>query len=180
MKKRLICNIEWVSSLNMHYLGTNTESNMGINCILLPLSLTHYGFLVRGAGTLSPPSVFCFLCLLRFFSPSLFFTGGVGSPFFFFFRQLRGLGLLCFFLRFLPRLSPSWPMPCSSFRLQMLCCWAGVTSSPSWTDWTWSKDAWLGLSSTIVLRMMYSRGTPGIFFKPAVTPWSWRQENIQV
>lgn len=119
--------------------------------------LPYHVFVAVGADMLSPPSVFRFLCRLLFlFSPcSVFFSGGVGTPFFFFFRQLRGLGLLCFLFLFFPRLSPSFRlMPCSSFRLRMLCCWAGLTSSPSWTAWTWSRDVWLGLSSTMVLRMM--------------------------
>lgn len=125
------------------------ETKMAVVSVFLPV----YVFVTTAADVLS----FRFLCRLRFlFSPcSVFFSGGVGMPFFFFFRQLRGLGLLCFLFLFFPRLSPSfWLMPCSSFRLRMLCCWAGLTSSPSWTAWTWSRDVWQGLSSTMVLRMM--------------------------
>lgn len=135
-------------------------------------SPSHDALVTTGANS----SPFCLLCrLLFFFSPSSLFFGGVGTPFFFFFRQLKGLGLLCFLFLFRPRLSPSfWPMPCSSFRLRMLSFWAELTSSPSWTAWTWSRDVWWGLSNTMVLRIMYSRGTPGIFFRPAVTFESWR------
>lgn len=117
--------------------------------------LPYYGFGAGGADT--SPSIFFFFCRFLFlFSPgSVFFSGGVGIPFFFFFRQLRGLGLLCFLFLFFPRLSPSFDlMPCSSFRLRMLCCWARLTSCPSWTAWTWSRDDWLGLSSTMVFRTM--------------------------
>lgn len=116
--------------------------------------LLHYLFVTAGAD-MSPPSVLRFLRLILFlFSPWSVFFGGVGPPFLFF-RQLRGLGLLRFLFLFFPRLSPSfWLMPCSSFRLWILCCWAGLTSSPSWTAFTWSRDVWQGLSSTMVLRMM--------------------------
>lgn len=125
------------------------RNKMAVVSVFLPV----YVFVTTAADVLS----FRFLCRLRFFfSPcSVFFSGGVGMPFFFFFRQLRGLGLLCFLFLFFPRLSPFfWLMPCSSFRLRMLCCWAGLTSSPSWTAWTWSRDVWQGLSSTMVLTMM--------------------------
>lgn len=146
-----VIHLDWDLIHGKHLIRSDYEwKKQSVVSVFLP----GYVFVITGTDALS----FRFLCLLRFlFSPSsVFFSGGVGMPFFFlFFRQLKGLGLFCFLFLFFPRLSPSlWLIPCSSFRLRMLCCWAGLTSSPSWTAWTWSRDVWQGLSRTMVLRMM--------------------------
>jgi len=112
--------------------------------------------------SLGPPSVLGFLLRLRpfFASPSPRLAAAaedpvVGGALRFFFRQLRGLGLLRFLLRLRPRPSSApRPIPRCSFRLLMLCCWVGVTRWPACTAATRSSDAADGRSSTMVLSTM--------------------------
>lgn len=112
------------------------------------------------------------LTLIRFLL-LFFFSAGfwLSCVFFFFFRQLRGLGPPAFlrFLLFSPSCfaSPSFSLSCT-----MLCFWCSGTSWLVCNVWTNAKDLGEGLSSTIVFWIIKRRGMPAFFFTLFAKSWS--------
>lgn len=133
------------------------------------------------------PSFFCTDCmapaltLFRFLFLLFFFSAEGSWPscvfFFFFFRQLRGLGppALLRFLLFSPSCFTS---PSFSLSSTILSFWYSGTSWFVCNFWTNAKDLGEGLSSTIVFWIIKRRGIPGFLFTLFDKSWSCKIKHF--
>ena len=132
------------------------------------------------------PSAFCFSAstfdvdLFRILFLFLFFSEAdefISCVFFFFFKQLRGLGPLTFLRFFLLLCSGSFTKPCSSLSCLILCFSCTETSWPDSTALTNAIVLGEGLSKTIVFWIINMRGIPGFFFTFIDKFWSYYREK---